>query len=62
MLKITITEAIASAKTRQSGIVINAMLEQEDGKLVYEIEFLNDDEEIQVTVDDVIGVIINDEE
>jgi uncharacterized membrane protein YkoI len=54
-VKVNITEAIAKAKEKQSGTVISAELEKEDGKLAYEIKFLDDGKEMEVMIDAVSG-------
>lgn len=54
-IKITMTDAIAQAKATQSGTVTRAKLEEEDGKLVYEIRLLDDGKEMTVMVDAVSG-------
>jgi uncharacterized membrane protein YkoI len=56
-VKVNITEAIAKAKEKQSGTVISAELEKEDGKFMYEIELLDDGKEMKVMVDAVNGNI-----
>lgn len=54
-VKIDITDAIAKAKEMQAGMVVNAKLEKEDKRLVYEIELLNNNKEIKVMVDAISG-------
>lgn len=54
-VKVSMTDAIAKAKALQSGTVVKAKLEKEDGKLVYEIEFLDNGKEMEVMVDAVSG-------
>lgn len=54
-VKVNITEAIAKAKEKQTGTVVKAKLEKEDGKFMYEIEFLDNGKEMKVMVDAVSG-------
>lgn len=54
-IKVTMTDAITKAKAMQSGTIVKAKLEKEDGKLVYEIEFLDNGKEMEVMVDAVSG-------
>lgn len=56
-VKVTITDAIAKAKTKQTGTVIKAELEDEDGKLVYEVEFMDNGEEKEMLVDAMTGEV-----
>lgn len=54
-IKVSMTDAIAKAKAMQSGTVVKAKLEKEDGKLVYEIEFVDNGKEMEVMVDALSG-------
>jgi uncharacterized membrane protein YkoI len=58
-VKVSMTDAIAQAKTLQSGTVIKAMLEKDNGKLVYEIEFFDNGKEIEVMVNAINGTAIS---
>jgi uncharacterized membrane protein YkoI len=54
-IKVTMTDAIAKAKAMQSGTVVKAKLEEEDGRLVYEIKFVDNGKEMEVMVDALSG-------
>lgn len=54
-IKVTMTEAIAKAEALQKGTVIKAELEDEGGKLMYEVELLDNGKEMEVMIDAVSG-------
>ncbi len=58
-VKVSITDAIAKAKAKQTGTVIKAELEDEDGKLVYEVEFMDNGEEKEMLVDAITGEVMS---
>ncbi len=60
--KITIIEAIALAEKDQKGTVVKAELEEDDDKLMYEIELLDNDKETEVYVDAMTGVVSMDDD
>lgn len=56
-VKITIVEAISKAQTKQSGTPVEAKLEKEDGKIVYDIEFYENGKEVEMVVDAITGEV-----
>lgn len=60
--KVTIEEAIQTAKTKFPGRVVEAELESEDGTLVYEVEIVNaSGEEHEIEIDAQTGEILSSE-
>ena len=58
-VKVSITDAIQKSLKKHHGTVVSADLENEDGRLVYEIEYLNDGKEMEVLVDAVTGEVMS---
>jgi uncharacterized membrane protein YkoI len=56
-IKIDITDAIEKVKKMQTGTVVQAKLEKEDGRLVYGIDLLDNEKEIKVMIDAINGDI-----
>ena len=57
--KITLEEAINKAQAENKGKVTKAKLEDEEGKLVYAVEFRNGGKEHEVLVDAQTGALTN---
>lgn len=56
-IKIDITDAIEKVKEMQTGTVVQAKLEKEDGRLVYCVELLDNEKEVKAMVDAISGSI-----
>lgn len=61
-VKINITEAIQKAQEKHSGTIIQAKLEDEDGRFVYEIEYFDNDKETEMLVDAMTGEVTSGED
>tara|TARA_R110002110_G_scaffold372799_1_gene582810 strand:- start:70 stop:387 length:318 start_codon:yes stop_codon:yes gene_type:complete len=61
-VKVSITDAITKAKAKQSGTVIGAELENEDGKFAYEVAIVDNGKEKEMLVDAITGEVTNGED
>jgi uncharacterized membrane protein YkoI len=61
-VKISISDAIQKAQAIHSGTIVKAELEDEDGKLVYEIEYLDIGKETEMLVDAITGEVTSGED
>lgn len=61
-VKVSITDAIQKAQAKHSGTIVKAELEDEDGRLVYEIEYLDNDKETEMLVDAMTGEVTSGED
>jgi uncharacterized membrane protein YkoI len=58
-VKISITDAIQKSVEKHQGTIVKAELENEDGRLVYEVEYLENGEEVEMLVDAVTGEVMS---
>ena len=58
-VKVSLTEAITKAQAKQAGTPFKAQLETENGKMVYDVEFLDRGKEIEMIVDAITGDVTN---
>ena len=59
---LSIQEAIEAAQTEFKGKVIEIQLDHDDGKLIYEIELVNESKEAEIDLDAMTGDVLEKEE